>query len=85
MAHEQYRKLYHYGKARAMTIPEPWIRYQQKKAGKKLERVRVISREDRIEVYPLFEEGEPEFPKEVTKASKFLEISEDEEDRGEPN
>lgn len=80
MTHETYRKLIHYGaRVRVITIPEPWLRFVQRKEGKILERVRVVSHEDRLEIFPDFERGEPDFPKDTTKkSSKLLEMDEDE-------
>lgn len=56
MAHESIRKVYSHGKAKAMTIPDPWIRYQQHKVGKKLQHIKLIMHEDRLELFPVFEE-----------------------------
>ena len=67
MAYESIRKLYKHGRAKAVTVPEPWIRYIQRMAGKKLQHIRIVIMKDHLELYPIFdelpeEELEIEFP-----------------------
>ena len=51
------RKIYSLGNARAIIIPSAWISAIQRKAGTRLAKVRVVMLDDRLDIYPYFEES----------------------------
>jgi hypothetical protein len=75
MTVELYQKLYKLGHSKAVTIPKNWITRIEGKEKRKFERVRILTFEDRIEIYPDF--SLPDF--DAKSAFKGREDREDEE------
>lgn len=77
MSVELYQKLYNLGHSKAVTIPRNWIIRIESENKRRFDRVRIVTFEDRIEIYPDF--SLPDFEaKGALKGREDLEEGEDE-------
>lgn len=51
------RRIWKMGKARGVTLPETWLRWMQERSGLRVERVWVETTEDRLIIYPCYDEN----------------------------
>jgi hypothetical protein len=86
LATEMIRKMLNYGRAKAITVPGQWIRYQERKHKKRLTKLRVVTHEDRFEVYPMFTAYDPRLdysPEDESSGPELPKFEAEEEDEEE--